>query len=95
MFAGNRALADRLHGADVEGYVSGDAIDVRVGGPRQARYDLSQFAHVRARKVTISSAVASRNRETASVHDAPASSIFRITRSSTHFLLHQSIGVTG
>ena len=44
ILADNRALADRLLEEDVVGYVSEDAIDVRVGGPQQARYYLSQYA---------------------------------------------------
>ncbi len=37
-------LAAALRDQEVIGYVSDDAIDIRVGGPAQARYYLSQFA---------------------------------------------------
>lgn len=43
-FGRSEALAAALRGKRVIGYVSESPIDVRVGGPLQARYYLSQYA---------------------------------------------------
>jgi hypothetical protein len=44
IIANHPQLSDALRDRDVIGYVSDEEIDIRVGGPAQARYYLSQFA---------------------------------------------------